>query len=540
MAENIIKTFKLNFDGTFDEIAYENIKEVFTIVNILAIYIKKIKTMYIWIGRNATQALKNHISQIRVLLKDEFPDFRIIRNITFDMRSEPFEFFNNLNMKKEELYEIINYQEKTVLPILEKVNELKENSEELIKSEQYGNAIKLLKEIIELAKEIKDDAIITEQTRLISELTQKYENKEIVNEIETDIKEVEREYKYLINNNDLLEAHNLVLNFKKKYVGRYDLSLIPSAKELILKEKRKWNSEQEKIVNDLNRLEKDFNSSLEDQDILKANEILEEGLGLLSNLTDITIKNKWNGFQKRIQDTKDKLIFIEKFEIFSKEFTKLLEEHQYKDLNSKIDALTKQLETIDLPEYRSKINLLQNEIYSAEQSYKRVNKELINLEEKIKNNIQKNNLNEIIEDCNKLINLAKSTNKAELINKYSDLIKSTENNIKEIKEFEEKQLQLKTELSKLEEIFKTSLKTFELKELNKILENSLTFLSELEDNDVKEKWKEYNDIYKTVKLLLDDIELLSQNAINALNNRSFSESLNLFEQIITQLEEYQK
>ena len=101
MVENIIKTFKLNYNGTFDEIAYENIKDVFTIVNILAIYIQKIKTMYIWIGRNATQALKNHVAKIRVILKEEFPQFRIIRNITFDMRSETYEFFKNLNITKE-------------------------------------------------------------------------------------------------------------------------------------------------------------------------------------------------------------------------------------------------------------------------------------------------------------------------------------------------------------------------------------------------------------------------------------------------------
>ena len=152
MVENIVKTFKLNYDGTFDEIAYENIKDVFTIVNILAIYIQKIKIMYIWIGRNATQALKNHVAQIRVLLKEEFPQFRIIRNITFDMRSEPYEFFNNLNITKKELYEIINFQEKTVLPVLEKIDELKEKSENSIESEQYKRAIELLKEIIGLAE----------------------------------------------------------------------------------------------------------------------------------------------------------------------------------------------------------------------------------------------------------------------------------------------------------------------------------------------------------------------------------------------------
>ena len=125
MSETGLKIFKLNFDGSFDKISYENIKDVFTIVNILAIYMSQKKTMYIWIGSNATQALKNHISNIRVLVKEEFPDFRIIRNFTFEMRDEPFEFFKNLNISKEELYKIIDYQEKVMLPTLRKIETLR-------------------------------------------------------------------------------------------------------------------------------------------------------------------------------------------------------------------------------------------------------------------------------------------------------------------------------------------------------------------------------------------------------------------------------
>ncbi|MFX0006541.1 MAG: hypothetical protein ACFFA7_16310 [Promethearchaeota archaeon] len=417
MAENNIKTFKLNFDGTFDEISYENIKEVFTIVNILAIYIKKIKTMYIWIGRNATQALKNHISQIRVLLKDEFPDFRIIRNITFDMGTEPFEFFNNLNMEKEELYEIINYQEKTILPILEKVEGLKENSEKLMQSEQYKDAIELLKKIIKLAKKIEDDALIAEQTRLISQLTEKYENKEIVNEIDVETKEIEKEYNYLVNNNNLLEAHNLIQNFKKKYEGKYNLSLIPHTKELILKEKRIWSSEQERLTNILSKLEKELNFSLESRDVNKATDIFEEGLRFFANLIDDNIKIKWNGLEKKIQETNEKI---------------------------------------------------------------------------------------------------------------------------ERKKFEEKQAELKTELSKLEEKFFASIKIFEFEEMNNIFKSSSNFLSEVVDDNIKQKWQEFRDKYKNATQLLDIIEYLSKNAINALNNRSFSESLDSFTQIITHLQEYKK
>jgi len=499
----MIKTFKLNFDGTFDEIAYENIKDVFTIVNILAIYIQKIKTMYIWIGRNATQALKNHITQIRVLLKDKFPDFRIIRNITFDMRAEPLEFFKNLNMKKEELYEIINYQEKTVLPILEKVEALKATAEELIKSEQYKNAINKLKEVIELAKKIQDDALQTEQKRLISELTEKYQNKEIVSEIKEETTKVEKEYDELLKSRNILEAHNLVESFIMKYETKFDLSLIPSAKELILKEKRKWNSEQENLRNIIIKLEKELINSLEKYDLSNATEIFEKGLKILSNLTDEKIRINWNRLQENIQHTKEKVEFIENFKTFSKNFIKLKKEHKYNDLKLKIKGLCKHLEKIDLPECRSKLDLMKNEIESAEQSYNNTYKEIF-----------------------------------EFAKIYIEIIELTKRKIKEIKEFEEKQRKLKAELSNLEENFKISLKAMEINKLNDILDNGSKFLSEIEDNEVKRKWNDFKLKFDTAKQLLENIEHLSKNAINALDSGSCSDSLEFFEQIIIKLKGY--
>lgn len=538
MVENIINTFKLNFDGTFDEVAYENIKEVFTIVNILAIYIQKIKTTYIWIGRNATQALKNHISQIRVLLKDEFPDFRIIRNITFDMRAEPLEFFNNLNMKKEELYEIINYQEKTILPILEKVDALKVKSEKLIKSEQYKNAIDLLKEIIELAKKIQDDALVTEQKRLISELNKKYENKEIVSEIEEETTKVEKEYNELVNSKKILEAHNLVESLIKKYETIYDLSLIPSAKELILKEKKKWNSEQEKLKNDIIRLEKELNSSLENLDLSKATEIFKKGLNILSNLTDEKIRLKWEGLKKNIQESKEKVEFIEKYGLFSKEIANLKRNHQYKDLKSKIKELFKQVEKIDLPEIRSKLNVLNNETDSAEQLFNNINKEIIELENKIENNRKNNHLDGVVKDCNKLIALANSIEKTELVENYNKILELTKRKIKEIKEFEEKQRKLKAKLSNLEGNFNLSLKAMDFKKLNDILENGSIFLSEIVEDDIKKKWVDFKAKFTSAKQLLESIEELSKNGMEALNKGSCSDSLEFFEQIILQIQEY--
>ena len=539
MVENVIKTFKLNYDGTFDEIDYEHIKDVFTIVNILAIYIQKIKTMYIWIGRNATQALKNHVAQIRVLLKEEFPQFRIIRNYTFDMRSETYEFFKNLDITKDELYEIINYQEKTILPILEKIEELKENSEKSIESEQYNNAIELLKEIIGLAEKIQDDALVTEQKRLISELTEKFENQQIFSEIEQETTRVEKEYYAFIKAKRILNAHELVEAFIKKYETVYDLSLIPSAKELILKEKRKWIAEQEKIVNDLSRLEKDLKSSLESLDISKTTEIYEKGLNLISNLIEEKIKNKWKGFSNNIQDAKNKLEFIKKFDNFSGKIIKLKEIHQYNELKSRIDVLIKQVEQIDLPEYRGKLDVLNKEVDSAEKTYNKILEEIGNLEKEIIDNQKNNRFENNIRECDKIIKLANSIKNLEIAENYSKILEKTKEQIKNRKEFEEKQRLLKEELTKLEKRFTASMKTMEIKNINEILEKGEEFLNELVDDEIREKWDNFKAKFHSAKQLLENIEILSKNGMDALNIGSYPDSLDFFEQIIHQLQEYE-
>ncbi|MFX1420156.1 MAG: hypothetical protein ACFE9N_14665 [Promethearchaeota archaeon] len=538
MVENVIKTFKLNYDGTFDEVAYEHIKEVFTIVNILAIYITKIKTMYIWIGKNATQALKNHIPNIRVILKEEFPLFRIIRNITFDMRSEPFEFFNNLNLSKDELYEIINYQEKTVLPILEKVDDLKAKSENLIQSEEYKNAIDLLKEIIELAIKIEDDALITEQKSLISTLTEKFENQQIVSEIEEETTKIEKEYNELIRSERILDAHKLIDKFVKNYEAIYDLTLIPSAKELIIKEKRKWYSEQEKIKNDLLRIEKELKPLIDNLDLPKATEVYEKGLGLLSNLIDDEIKNRWVKFKQNIEEAYKRLDFIEKFDNFSEKINTLKENHQYMEIKSRSKELLKETEKIDVPEYRSKLELLTSEIESAEQLFKKMNKEIVELEISIKKNRKNALLNEVLADCEKIIDLAITLKKSDLIENYTQILESTKKEIKERKEFEEKQAKIKDELSKLEKRFTLLLKNMEINKLNDLLEKGDIFLGELVDDDEKEKWDDYKQKFISAQQLLENIEELSKNGIEALNKGSCSGSLEFFEQIILQIQEY--
>ncbi|MFX1501002.1 MAG: coiled-coil domain-containing protein [Promethearchaeota archaeon] len=538
MVENIIKTFKLNYDGTFDEIAYENIKDVFTIVNILAIYIQKIKTMYIWIGRNATQALKNHVAQIRVLLKEEFPRFRIIRNITFEMRSEPYEFFKNLKITKDELYEIIEYQEKTVLPVLEKIDDLKERSEKSIESEDFENAIELLKEIIGLAERIQNDALKTEQETLLSELTEKYENQKIVSEIEQETIRIEKEFNKLIRVKNILSAHELVESFREKYEKVYDLTLVPSAKELILKEKKKWKAEQEKIKNDLSILEKDFNESIDNLEISEATKIYDKAMNLISNLIEEKTKNKWEEFHKKIQKAKNKIEFINKFDTFSEEVMKLKETHLYNEIKTKTETLIKEVDAIEFLEYRDKLKVISKEIDSAEELYNKTLEEIKSLEKIIIDNQKNNLLEEVVKDCEIIIELGKSVNKTEVIYNFTNILEQSNEQIKKRKDFKEKQNKLKEELSKLEKQFTLNIKRMEIRAANEVLEKSEKILNDLVDEDIKDKWDNFKTRFHDASRLLENVEFLSKNGIVALDKGSYENSLKFFEQIIDQLQAY--
>lgn len=517
MSEDIIRTFKLNFDGTFDEIAYENIKEVFTIVNILAIYIQKIKKMYVWIGKNATQSLKNHISRIRVSLKEDFPQFRILRNITFDMRSEPFDFFDNLNITKDELYEQIISQEIAALPILQRIDSIKKNSKKLIKSEDFGKAITSLEEVIELARKIEDDATVIEQKRRIVDLTQKHENKKIVSKIEEETLQAEKQYNELIKTKNILRAHEVVETFIKNHETINDLLLIPAAKELISKEKKKWKSEKTKLSTDLSKLEKNFNSAIKKMDIENATKIHDRGINLISPLIDDDTRQKWEEFERILQDAKLKVEFIEKYDNLIKESIQLKEKHLYEELKQKIENIKKEFLEVDLPDYHNKLDKFQIDVKLAEGLFRTTISGIEELE-KITVIDQKNkNLEEVAKDCLTLINHAKSINSFKTIERYQIILEETEKEIEARKILEEEQENLRKVLSKLEKNLITALKSMKLSKSREILEKGKKILSELVDDETKRHWndleKKYLETEKKKKLMEEIDNFIDKSSI---------------------------
>ena len=540
MSQNVVKIFKLNFDGTFDEIAYANIKEVFTIVNILAIYVTTKKIMYVWIGSNATQALKNHISNIRVLVKEEFPDFRIIRNFTFEMREEPFEFFKNLELNKEDLYKLIDYQEKVMLPTLKKIKNLKKTLPKLVDSEEYSNAIKISEEIVKLAKEINDDALQTEQKKFISELTAKGADKEIINELEEVAMGVDKEFSNLIKTEEFLKAHIIVEEFEKIYSKKYDLSLINSARELISKEKKIWKKEQERLIKELTKLENDFFLAIKNLEIENAIKILERGKSLFQNLIDDEVKKKWDQFDDKLQIAKQKAELVKVIDVFIKKSEEMKVNYQFKALKNEINTLLTKVQKLNITDYQKKLEDLKTDIVSAEEGYNKKLAEIENLEKEIKKNQKSNLIDDVVRDCQKIIQIAQSINKTEVIEKYSIALEQTEKAIEEIKIFEEKQEKLRNELEQLEKNMVSLLKTMDLAKLGQILEKSKMLLIELVDEEIKKNWVILEKKYISAQDLIVNVENLSKSGLNSLNDKSYRESLDFYEQIINQIQSYNK
>ena len=496
MSQNLIKTFRLNYDGTFEEIDYHNIKDVFTIVNILAIYIQKKRIMYVWIGKSATQALKNHIVKIRVLLKDKFPQFRILRNITFEMRSEPYDFFENLNIDKEELYAHINHQEKVVLPIIEKIDELKTKAEKLIKSQEFDKAVVNLEEVIVFAQKIKDEATIREQRKRISDLTQQGDDKKIISKIEEAALKAEKEYTNLLGENDIVGAYKVVESFENSFETTYDLSLILSAKNLISKAKKKWNSEKAKLETDLFKLGKDFINSVDIMEYDKAFEIFKTGKKILSPLIDDKIRNNWEGFENKLQELKLNVDLVEKFENLSKDSIQLKKEHQYKEINSRIKKLIKEFQEVDLPEYQSKLDLLQKDIAYAEEFYHKTLGSIEELEKKTEEDKKSSKLDDVVKDCLSLIGFAKEIDLFSTVDRFELILEETKKEIKERQKREEEQQKLKINLSKLEKNLESSIKSLKLTKAKEILEKGKLMSSNVVDVEVRLHWDDLEKVYK--------------------------------------------
>ena len=78
----------------------------------------------------------------------------------------------------------------------------------------------------------------------------------------------------------------------------------------------------------------------------------------------------------------------------------------------------------------------------------------------------------------------------------------------------------------------------DLKTLDNLIKRVTNLLSELVDDRIKKVWEELKTKFASAKHLLENVKQLSKKGMDALYTGSCTESLESFELIILQLQEY--
>jgi len=306
-----IKIFRLNYSGSFEEIDSENLLNNFTLFNILTFYIPNQKRMYIWIGKKASQSLKSHIPQIRGAISREHPELQIIRNITIESGLEPPEFLEIIGIEEAILKSNIKELEIKLLPVLSEINRLKTKADKFFASSNYEDAIKIAQKIVTLGQGINDDSLEQDQINFIIEARARAYATEILQEIEILCVETTAEFDHLVKAEKYQDAHQLVEEIKKKYENKYNLSIIPLAQQLLLKDENmvyRLKIEQESVLKSIEAFVISFERSSNKRNLKVMKDFLERKRNVSQHFLDDNIIKKLKQAKDFYYRTKEELV----------------------------------------------------------------------------------------------------------------------------------------------------------------------------------------------------------------------------------------
>lgn len=523
-----LKIFKLNYSGNFDEVKSENLLDLFSIVNVLSIYVPMQKRMYIWIGKTATQGLKKHIAQTRALFSTQFPELKILRNITIESGSEPSDFFQFIGFSYEELNDHLKKQEEALAPIIKKINTLISKQNKLIESEKYTEAIKISEQIIELSHEINDTALESEQKDIISELEQKADLKTDIDKIKDETLDIRNKFENLIEteiSTNIIEAHKIVEKFKQTYEDSFDLTSISESNELIKKEETIWSNfikDQQFSTRNLEKLKKQVIKALKENKILEAEESLKRAKEHLLHITDDDVKDEWNKIETEVLEKKIKSETLEKIEESIAESTKLKKDYEFEEAITKLNSTIELIQDKEILEYSKRLQELKEELLEAEKNFKKISEEILELEGKVEENRKNKQFYAALLNSEKIIEKAESIKKHDMVLMYTSIVEEIKEQINKIETNEK--LEKENLLKKAKEIEKLII----------IDQNVLPLVEDFSvDEILGDLSDDINQMMEEVGKLLDDhrVEVREDISTKSLIKTASGEAIELIQKI---------
>ncbi|TXT66488.1 MAG: hypothetical protein BAJALOKI1v1_290010 [Promethearchaeota archaeon] len=245
---NDIKVFRILYSGEIKEESLKGeIVELFSNLNILSFYIHKNKRLYTWIGSDASRTLKNYISNMRQSFSEEYPYLRVLRYFTEDSlesMNELNDFFSDIGISKQAIINHLKAEKsKYEEQYFTELNTLKEQADIYFEKNEFNEAIKVSKEIIQLAIESKDGELLKDQKAFIAEAEARLKAQHILDQIREERKLIkEMYYEATINEKNIEKTYGYVQEFKHKYEEYLKLSALETVRKLILDVEELWNS----------------------------------------------------------------------------------------------------------------------------------------------------------------------------------------------------------------------------------------------------------------------------------------------------------
>ncbi len=532
MGAQDLEIYNLNYSGAFNKMS-SNVAplELFSLYNILAVYVYNKKKMYIWIGKNVANSLKIYIPNIRALFLEEFPEKKILRNITIESGFETAEFLENFDFSKEELMAHLKKQENKVNPVLSKINEMKEEIEYLIETENYDTAIARVREIIELARAIEDQALVRDQENLIDRIKELKHRKEIdiIARID-ELRIVKQNHSQIGNYNNAIQAAREIISLAKsanleliireeeefiaRFTGKYDpQKLVIKARETSLKLKK----QQEELL---------ANNKIQEAHALVADFI--EKYGRFCDLTKIlsakTVLDKdkitWKDFLETREKMKQELADLEK------QYLQAVKLNNARKALTILDTAWNILFSINDDELTRKWAQLEEDssIISKKREKEEKSELIRELEQSINLNLHELNKEQLKEQSSnfkKYIEFARGNNLDDLLNELSSKNEELLIRINELEKIEQEIMRLEPELknARNENDFNSAIT---------ICESLIALSKQMSSIDLVEK---YQELLKAIK---NEKESLEKKKIE---NRQKKQQVEQFKKNIRELNE---
>lgn len=375
------------------------------------------------------------------------------------------------------------------ISIISQIDDLKIKAANHFRLGQGELAVRVAEQIIELATKANLESIVKEQKNFIVKVEGTDFVKSKIPEMISLCNDFKEKCDELLEENKIIEAHELVEEFKRKYERYYNLHTIPSARTAIVKEEEVWKeflSGQEEVIQQLEQLEEQFYENIMTNQRGVASTIIERAWDHIFKLPE-----SFKVYQKRWGVIEDKFIKQVRYEEYEKvahhvkgiveslgKSIQLRNESRFEDALSIVSSELALLKEGELPDYKEQLENELKEVKAAQENFAKLDEKLKTIEKAFEEN-QKNELFEIaLENCKKIVQISQKLGNKDIEDKYTEISRELKEKIEALRIEKEKE----QEESRMEEI------KINVSVLNK------EGLNALNSGDTKEAIEKYKEI----------------------------------------------